>query len=175
MQIVRKNMIALLLTAMIMGCAQNEPEIDPANDLTGNEITYALASGSDFNVSGIARFQETKDGFTRISITLDKTFQDGLFPVHLHLGDVATDDAAIAALLAPVPASKAASVTDLVRLSDESKITFADLKALEACIKIHLAAEGEGKDIILAAGNIGSAVGKPISGGRSGIAVCSSN
>ncbi len=175
MQIVRKHVIALLLSAVIMSCAQNEPEVDPKTDLTGNEITYVLESGSDFNVSGTATFQETKDGYTRIVIALDKTFKDGLFPVHLHLGDVQTDAAAVAALLAPVPASKAVSITDLGHLSDESKITFADLKVLEACIKIHLAAEGEGKDIILAAGNIGSAVGKPISGGRSGIAVCSSN
>ncbi len=175
MKIVRKHMAALLLAALIMACTQNEPEINPETNLTGNEITYALSSGSDFNVSGTAVFQETKDGYTRISINLDKKFQEGLFPVHLHLGDVGTDDAAIAALLSPVPAPKAKSTTDLVRLSDESKITFAELKEMEACIKIHLAADGEGKDIILAAGNIGSAVGKSLNGGRAGISVCSSN
>ena len=74
---------------------------------------------------------------TDIVITLNKTFQEkAQFLVHLHLGDMSTDNADVAASLQPV-AMNGVSETLLTILADESKVTFEDFKQMDACIKIH--------------------------------------
>ena len=59
-------------------------------------------------------------------------------------------------------------------MADETTITYAELINLNACIKIHLSDTGVERDIILAAGNIGTAVAKNVAGGRVGVSVCKS-
>jgi hypothetical protein len=66
----------------------------------------------------------------------------------------------VAASLQPVNAKNGISETVLTILGDESKVTFDDIKQLNACIKIHFSATGAEKDLILAARNIGTAVSK---------------
>jgi hypothetical protein len=44
-------------------------------------------------------------------------------------------------------------------LADETLLKYSQLIELDACVKIHLAASGPDRDIILAGGNIGSAEG----------------
>ncbi|HYG20311.1 MAG TPA: hypothetical protein VD816_15340, partial [Ohtaekwangia sp.] len=56
-------------------------------------------------------------------------------------------------------------------LSDESPVNYAQLLVLDACIKVHLAAAGPEKDIILAGGNIGKDIG---ASGRLKFGVCKS-
>ena len=154
---------------------QDDPAIQKESDLTGREITYALESGSEFNVSGTAVLKERKDLSTEIVITLNKGFDENAqFPVHLHLGDVTTDKADIAASLQPVDAKNGVSETLLTMLADESKVTFDEIKQMNACIKIHLSATGPEKDVVLAAGNIGLAVSKNPTGGRLEIGLCKS-
>jgi len=86
--------------------------------------------------------------------------------VHLHLGDISEADADVAALLSPVDSKTGKSETVLTRLADETEITYANLLELEACIKIHLADTGPGRDVILAAGNIGESFTKAVANGR---------
>jgi hypothetical protein len=96
-------------------------------------------------------------------------------PVHLHLGTIATEQAAVAALLSPVTASTGKSETLLTKLADDTPVMYKDISNLEACIKVHLSDEGAGRDVILAGGNIGASYVKGLSGGRmAGIAVCGS-
>jgi hypothetical protein len=97
-----------------------------------------------------------------------------MFPVHLHFGDIGADKAQVAAQLKPILGKTGKSETVLTMLADESPVTFNDLKTLEACVKIHLAASGENKDIILAAGNIGSAAINQNPGSRLSIGLCKS-
>ena len=96
------------------------------------------------------------------------------YPVHLHLGDLSINGADVAALLSPVVGSTGKSETRIDKLADETTITYADLIRLNACIKVHLSDSGAERDIILAAGNIGTAVSKTIAGGRIGVSVCKS-
>lgn len=160
----------------VLGCqsddVKKQDDTDP--DITGRSITYFLDQASDWNVNGFVVFNERTDGTTRIDIKLNGLGQDSQHPVHLHLGDISTDDADVAALLSPLSGKTGESKTTLTRLADDSVITFEELKALNACIKIHLAASGEEQNIILAAGNIGSAVGKTDVTGRNKIGICKS-
>jgi hypothetical protein len=166
---------AYLLIVFALGCSQDDPTVEEESNFTGRDITYALESASEFNISGTAVLKERIDLSTDIVIKLNKTFQENAqFPVHLHLGDITTDQADVAALLQPVNAENGISETVLTILADESKVTFDNIKQMNACIKIHLSATGAEKDIILAAGNIGTAVSKNPSGGRLGIGLCKS-
>lgn len=117
-------------------------------------------------------FKEKKDGSTLVRVELSGTEGDILHPVHLHLGDITTPDSEVAALLTPVTGSTGISETALKILADESTITYAQLLKLTASIKVHLAATGPDKNIILAAGNIGEASARDLASGRTGVALC---
>jgi hypothetical protein len=94
-------------------------------------------------------------------------------PVHLHLGNISEPGADVVALLNPVLGSTGQSETLLKQLSDETQITYRQLVDLNACIKVHLAASGPDRDIVLAGGNIGVA-SSDVAGGRAGVGICKS-
>ena len=87
---------------------------------------------------------------------------------------LARPGADVALLMNSVLGKTGKSETTFNRLADESAIDYKMLTDLDACIKIHLGDTGAYRDIILAAGNIGSAFSKANPGGRSGIASCKS-
>lgn len=164
-----KKIIAGIALVLFFGCQDNDSSI--YTDFTGNETVYGLQAGSVYPISGTAIFQEKKDGSTLITISLSGTEGDVQHPVHLHLGNIGSPDAAVAALLTSVTGSTGKSETTLTMLADETVVTYSELIALGACIKVHLAESGPERDIILAAGNIGSSVNAKASGE---IAVCKS-
>lgn len=162
--------ITLGTAFLIIGCQKSEV----VSDFTGNETTYSLQQGSQYNISGTITFKERKDGNITGVISLTGTDGDVKYPVHLHKGDISTPDADVALLMNPVTGSTGKSETIFNKLSDESTITYQGLVAMKACIKIHLGDVGTERNTILAAGNIGSASTQGTSGGRLGIAVCKS-
>lgn len=171
MKSTKSYLLFFILIALGLGCSDEDPQvIDEV--YTGNESTYPLESASEFDITGAATFKERVDGRTDVIIMLDKTFDTGEFPVHLHFGDVATDNAEIASLLLPIAGNNGTSNTTISTLTDESKVTFNDLKDFDGCLKIHLSATGEGRDIVLAAGNVGRAFTASATNGRVGVGVC---
>ena len=167
---------ALLLagSAIVVSCGKDDSTPAVASEFTGNQTVYALQAASDYPISGTVTFRERKDASTTIDIALTGVTDNDQHPVHLHLGDLTTANANIAALLMPVTGKDGKSSTKVSQLSDESTVTYADLIALAACVKIHLGSTGAEADVILAAGNIGSSAAKSTPGGRLGIAVCKS-
>lgn len=161
----------ILFLVVLLSC--QEPE--GVSEFTGNELTYELVAGSDYDVSGTISFKERVDGFTTVNIQLKGTDGTAKHPVHLHLGTIATPQASVAALLSPVDASDGSSETLLDRLADDTPVKYSDISKIEACIKIHLSESGPGRDVILAGGNIGESYVKELSAGRQGFAVCKSN
>jgi hypothetical protein len=147
----RLGMFFLILAA----CTEQEVA---TSEFTGNETVYALQAGSTYPISGTATIKERTDGSSQIIVDLSGTEGAVEHPVHLHLGPIGTPDAEVAAWLSPVAGNSGKSETILVNLADESEISYQQLVLLNACIKVHLAASGPDRDIILAGGNIGSAV-----------------
>jgi hypothetical protein len=167
-----KRIIFLLSTTlMIWGCQENE-SAKKDSDLTGNQSVYVLQSGSQYAVSGTVIAKEKKDGTAQINIELTGTDGDRSLPVHLHLGNTGVEGASVAALLNPVDAATGKSETLLTKLADESSITYKQLIALNACVKVHLSSSGPDQNVVLAAGNIGKAALD--NAGRTGIATCKS-
>lgn len=161
----------LSLLVIWMGCQNNSSPVE--EEFTGNETIYPLLAGSAYQVNGTITFREKIDGSALIRIELTGTEGTLKHPVHLHLGNISTPDADVAALLNPVIAKTGISETNLTILADESTITYQQILALNACVKVHLSDAGEDKNIILAAGNIGVA-SADTPGGRSGVSVCQS-
>lgn len=167
-----KRLAGLLIILALNACEENEAV---KTDLTGSETTYALVSGSTYPISGTITFKEKKDGSTLVDVVLSGTEGEIKHPVHLHLGNITTPDADVAALLNPVTGSTGKSETVLTMLADESPITYQQLLQLNACIKIHLSDSGTDKNIVLAGGNIGTAISDDLAGGRvGGISSCKS-
>lgn len=164
-----KKIIAGVILVLFFGCQDNDVRV--STDFTGNETVYALQAGSIYPISGTATFKEKKDGSTMVVVNLSGTEGDTQHPVHLHLGNIGSPDAAVAALLTSVTGGTGKSETALTMLADETVVTYADLISLSACIKVHLAESGPERDIILAAGNIGSSMNARTSGE---ITVCKS-
>lgn len=153
---------------LLMACEENGETPDL---FTGNEVVYTLEAGSTYTITGTLTLKEKKDGSAFILTEITGTEGSLQHPVHLHLGDLSTPDAEVAALLTPVLGSTGKSETSLSTLANETAITFAQLIELNACVKIHLAESGPGRDVILAGANIGTAV-QAASNGRIGIALC---
>jgi hypothetical protein len=166
-----KGIVSILFVAVLLSC--QEPEA--VSEFTGNELTYELVAGSEYNVSGTISFKERVDGFTTVKIALTGTNGDAKHPVHLHLGTISTPQADVAALLSPVVASTGVSETLLDRLADDTPVKYNDISKIKACIKVHLSGDGPGRDVVLAGGNIGESYVEELSAGRQGFAVCKSN
>lgn len=129
--------LGILVGVGIIACRESD---SIQEEFTGNETVYALEQGSDYNVSGSVIFKEKVDGTAVIEITVSGT-EDGLeHPAHLHLGNISAPGADVAALLNPVAGATGRSETHLIRLADESLVSYRQLIELDACMKIHLAA-----------------------------------
>lgn len=166
------KLLSLFSVMLILASCQKSEVV---SDFTGTQATYALTSGSEYNVSGTITFKERKDGFTTVVVSLTNTDGDLKLPVHLHLGDISKADADVALLLNPADSKTGRSETIVTSLADDSKVTFKDLLKLSACVKVHLSESGPGRQVILAAGNIGSNSQSVMAGARLGIGVCKSN
>jgi hypothetical protein len=166
-----KAIAGMLIVACVIACKPSEN----VSEFTGKETTYALQQASQYVVFGIVTFKEKRDGSTVVAVDLTGTSGNAKYPVHLHLGDLSTQGASIAALLSPIVGKSGKSETTLTQLSDETSVSYADLIKLNACVKIHLSNTGPEKDIVLAAGNVGLSAAKSTSNGRLGMAVCRSN
>lgn len=162
--------VLVILASLALGCEQSEV----VSEFTGNETTYSLQQTSEFEVSGTVILKERKDGMVTAFIQLSGTGGTSKHPVHLHAGDIASPGADIILPLNPVEGKTGRSETIIFRLADESTVDYQALIKLSACIKIHLGNTGADRDIILAAGNIGSAVTKSSINGRLGVGVCKS-
>jgi hypothetical protein len=167
-----KKLIFGGIACMFLGACQESETAK--SDFTGNETTYALLPGSQYAIDGTVTFKEKLDGNALVVLQLSGTEGNVQLPVHLHLGDIASPGADVAALLNPVAGETGKSETTLLQLADESSITYKQLIGLDACIKVHLAAAGPDKDIILAGGNIGTAASDDVSAGRLGFGACQS-
>ena len=167
----KKLIMIIMAGAVMLSCQKSEM----VSEFTGNEAVYSLLPASEFNVSGQVTFKERKDGTTTVLVELSGTNGTQKFPVHLHLGDIGTPDAEVAALLTPLDAQTGKSETIVSALADETILSYRDLLKLAACVKIHQDSYGPGRDVILAAGNIGINGSKVSPNGRQSIGVCSSN
>ena len=165
----KKVMFFLCGLAMI-ACQESES----VSDFTGNETTYSLQQASAYEVNGTILFKEKKDGSMVAEVQLSGTDGNLKYPVHLHLGNISTPNAAVALLLSPVAAENGKSETSISKLADDTAVGYKQLIAMEACIKIHLAESGPDRDIILAGGNIGKSSLNEAASGRTGFSVCKS-
>jgi len=168
----KKYIPFLLMTLSLATVSCQKAEV--VSEFTGNETKYVLTQASSYPISGIATLKERKDGSVSIEVELTESTGDAKFPVHLHLGNLSTPKADVAALLNPVIAANGKSETIVNKLADETAITYKQLISIDACLKIHLSDVGIERDIVLAGGNIGKAATAAGSNGRIGIADCKS-
>jgi hypothetical protein len=157
----------LIALVVLAGCQKNEA----VSEFTGNQASYGLVQASQYVVSGTVTFKERKDGATTVLVQLKGTDGTTQLPVHLHLGDVTSNGAAIAAVLTPASGKTGASETIISQLADQTKVSYKDLLKLSAYINVHASATGPESAVILAAGDIGVNGTKVSSSSR--IGVCS--
>ena len=157
----------LIAIVVLVGCQKNEA----VSDFTGNQASYGLVQASQYAVSGTVTFRERKDGATTVLLQLKGTSGATALPVHLHLGDVASNGADVAAILTPVIAKTGVSETVITQLANQTKVTYKDLLKLSAYINVHASATGPESAVILAAGDIGVNGAKISASSR--IGVCS--
>jgi len=160
---------ATLLT--IVSCSDTNTADE--QEYTGREIAYDLYQASDFPISGTVTFKERTDKSVEILVSLSGTEGGVYHPVHLHSASISTPDAEIAVLLDDLYGKTGVSKSVITKLADESDFTFDQVANYYGSIKVHLSSFGEGKDVVLAGGNIGSAV-QSNSTGRVSIAICKS-
>jgi hypothetical protein len=172
--LMKRLFTCVAVAATLFGC--QDQESSAPSDFTGNESVYALAAPPDgvYDISGTVTFKEKKDGQAVIVVALSGTDGDVQLPVHLHLGNIGAPDADVYALLNPVLGKTGLSETLLARAGDETPMDYQKLIDLNACIKVHLAESGPGRDVVLAGGNIGAAFADDASARGAFFASCKS-
>jgi hypothetical protein len=165
-----KKLMAALVGLLILTQCQNSEMV---SDFTGNQATYGLTQASQYPVSGTVTFKERKDGTTTVVIQLKGTDGYSQLPAHLHLGDVTSNAADVAALLNPVNAKTGASETIIKQMADESKVSYKEMLKLAAYVNVHAAVTGPESSVVLVAGNIG--VNGTKTSAANQIGVCKSN
>ncbi len=174
MKLFQKILFPLLIVVFLGSCKEESQQ--QVSEFTGNKIVYSLFQATtDYNVKGTVSFNEKVDGSTAVLVEVSGTEGDNYHPLHLHFGPI-DGDGDIAALLTPIHGASGRSETDLNLLSDGTVLSYNDLLAMEASIKVHLSGIGDDAKIVLAGGNVGSAIDKSTSNDRViKITVCKSN
>lgn len=166
--------ILLFASLFVLASCTDTTSIEDNNEYTGREIQYDLVQASDYPISGSVIFKERSDKTVEIDVLLSGTEGDTYHPVHLHSDDLSKPDAEIAVLLNDLSGKSGESKTIIKSLSDETPFRFEDVADYYGSVKVHLSSYGEGANVILAGGNIGSALKAKGNPGRLGIAVCKS-
>ncbi|ELR71580.1 hypothetical protein C900_02495 [Fulvivirga imtechensis AK7] len=159
---------------MLSTACSDEQNTREDQEFTGREMVYDLLQASEFPIEGTVVFRERMDKSIQIEVRVSGTSGNALHPVHLHYGNLSIPDADLAAQLNDLSAEAGESITIVPRLLDESVFEYDYLRNFDGSVKIHLAASGEGSNVILAGGNIGIAAEKQPASGRINIAVCKS-
>ncbi|MCL6258187.1 hypothetical protein M3O96_03760 [Aquiflexum sp. TKW24L] len=166
-----KKLAFIFLSALLLiSCEQDKESL-----YTSNELTYNLYQGSDFAYTGKVQIKELLNGDLELTLELngEKNKDPYYFPSHLHFGSYDSADSPIAFQLDPVDIRTLKSVTILGRLSDGSKLQFADLDTFDGHIKVHLADSGPEYQVILSVGNIGTNDNSPQAFKRDEMSICS--
>jgi hypothetical protein len=64
-----KGITSILFAVVLLAC--QEP--DAVSEFTGNEMSYELVAGSEYDVSGTISFKERTDGYSTVLIALKGT------------------------------------------------------------------------------------------------------
>ena len=123
------------------------------NALTGNEVSYDLATKNVEGISGTAVFAERNNGTTLVTIMLTGTPDGGSHPAHIHENDAATGGG-IAVSLTPVNGTTGMSRSQVAALDNGTAITYTELLSYNGYINVHLSMDNLAT--IVAQGNIGS-------------------
>jgi hypothetical protein len=165
----KKLILALLITAGLGACSEEEPGL-----YTGQQLEFELFKSSEFNYNGTLTVKELRDGNLEFGIQLQgaKSSTGERFPAHLHFGSYDQADTPIAFLLNPIAASSLESITTLGQLSDGDRLTFDEMRSFDGHVKIHLANEGPDYEVILVAGNVGGNFNAELGFDPTKLAIC---
>ncbi len=146
MKIMKITTYVLFVLVLFTGCEKVEKTI-----YTGNELEYELFQiNSSYDYSGKVHIRELATKDLELTITLEGAAENRNyeFPAHLHHGRLDQGVTHMFAMLNPVSIKTLKSVTVL----NEEKIDYDKFQTFDGHIKVHLAAEGPDKEVILAAG-----------------------
>ncbi|MDN3667798.1 CHRD domain-containing protein [Echinicola jeungdonensis] len=132
-------------------CLDDENPADSL-ELTGESMTYQLLENGNSGVSGTAIFEEGEDGYTKITLELNGTPENGVHPAHIHFNSAA-EGGDIAISLVSVDGRSGSSTTLVNSQDDGTPINYDQLINFNGYINIHLS-NGELATIV-AQGNIG--------------------
>lgn len=124
------------------------------NVLTGESVSYGLATKDVEGISGTAVFEERVNGETLITLNLDGTTEGGSHPAHIHMGSVAEAPGDIAISLNPVNGGTGMSMTHIAETDAGEVISYSELIEYDGYINVHLSADDLAT--LVAQGNIGS-------------------
>ncbi len=124
------------------------------NVLTGESVSYDLATRDVEGISGTATFEERMNGETLITLDIEGTPEDGMHPAHIHMGSVEEAPGDIAISLNSVDGATGMSMTQISETDAGDAISYSELVEYDGYINVHLSAED--LETIVAQGNIGA-------------------
>ncbi|MFC2187016.1 CHRD domain-containing protein [Fulvivirgaceae bacterium LMO-SS25] len=122
------------------------------NALTGASKIYKLNTVDVNGISGIARFDQRKNGEALVTLKITGTPQNGMHPAHIHF-NTAAEGGGIAISLTNVNGATGMSKTSVSELNSGEAISYSELLDYNGYINVHLSTDQLG--VIVAQGDIG--------------------
>ena len=126
------------------------------NVFTGNTKSYTLLQDSTTGISGVAKFDQRKNGNTLVTVDLTSggILPGGMYPAQINLGSVTTiGSPVVRRTLNPVNGTSRLSITNVRTLNDGAAITYDNWLVYDGFLSVHDAANVSN---IIALGNIGA-------------------
>jgi hypothetical protein len=124
-----------------------------ANELTGESVTYPLATAQVDGISGEITFAERLGGHSLATIQLTGTPAGGSHPAHIHANSAA-EGGGILVTFTPVNGDTGRSVTTVRELDDDGALTYAQILEMDGHVNVHLSESDLAT--IVAQGDIGA-------------------
>ncbi len=122
------------------------------NELTGQSKTYDLHEVDIPEITGIAMFQERKNGGILATISVEPTTDGEMHPAHIHM-NTAAETGNIVFTFNPVNGSTGKSMTNMTSWEDGVPLTFQELMDFDGYVDVHKSADD--LDTIIAQSDIG--------------------
>ncbi|WP_186756849.1 CHRD domain-containing protein [Echinicola salinicaeni] len=130
------NWLMMLSIIGFFSCVDDTSPTE-ALELTGQKMTYPLVEIGNSGVSGSAIFEEGEDGYTKVTLILNGTPENGVHPSHIHFNS-ASEGGDIAISLNPVDGGSGVSTSLVNKRDDGTSVSYNSLINFDGYINVHL-------------------------------------
>lgn len=133
--ILKMTALALVASAFVFSCSDDDDNKDNAPGFTGETHTYTLMEEGNSNISGTAQFRERTDGSMVVKVNLEGTASGQSYPVYIRT-NAANQTGTTVVQLEPVNGETGMSTTIVDERDNGTSFTYDNLMGLNGTLVV---------------------------------------